>query len=158
MNEEGLTTEHTEITEERKRLNCTTEAIIGAAIEVHRVLGPGLLESTYEMCLCRELSLRGMSFERQKPVPVNYKDVRLDCGYRADLVVASTVLLEIKSLESILPIHEAQLLSYLKLSRLPVGLLINFNVKLLKHGIRRRLLDQEPIPSSVISVPSVVKT
>jgi GxxExxY protein len=117
-----------------------TDAIIGAAIEVHRALGPGLLESTYEMCLCRELSLRGLRFERQVPIPADYKGVKLDCGYRADLVVQSAVLVEIKAIDSLLPIHDAQLLSYLKLGGWKVGLLINFNVGLLKHGIRRRVL------------------
>jgi GxxExxY protein len=123
-----------------KNLNELTDAIIGTAMEVHRVLGPGLLESTYEMCLCRELSLRGIPFERQVPIPVEYKGVKLDCGYRADLVVDGTILVEIKAIDSLLAIHEAQLLSYLKLGGWQVGLLINFNVELLKHGLRRRVL------------------
>ena len=123
-----------------KTLNELTDAIIGAAIEVHRVLGPGLLESTYEMCLCRELSIRGIPFERQVPIPVEYKGVKLDCGYRADIVVDETILIEIKAVDSVLSIHDAQLLSYLKLGGWKIGLLINFNVELLKHGLRRRVL------------------
>jgi GxxExxY protein len=118
-----------------------TETIIAAAIDVHRALGPGLLESTYEMCLCRELSIRGVGFERQVAIPVRYKAVKLDCGYRADLVVEHSVLIEIKAIDSLLSIHEAQLLSYLKLGGWKIGLLINFNVELLKHGIRRRVLN-----------------
>jgi GxxExxY protein len=120
--------------------NKITEQVIGAAIEVHKSLGPGLLESAYEECLCRKLSLRDIHFERQKPLPVEYKGVRLDCGYRLDLLVASTVVVEIKAVESILPIHEAQLLTYLKLGGWKIGLLINFNVPVLKDGIRRRIL------------------
>ena len=116
------------------------DAIIGAAVEVHRTLGPGLLESTYEMCLCRELAIRGIPFERQLPVPVEYKGVKLDCGYRADIVVRETILLEIKAIDSVLPLHEAQLLTYLRLGGWNIGLLINFNVELLKHGLRRRVL------------------
>jgi GxxExxY protein len=123
-----------------KNLNELTEAIIGTAMEVHRALGPGVLESTYEMCLCRELSIRGLRFERQLPIAVEYKGVKLDCGYRADLVVENVILVELKAIDSLLSIHEAQLLSYLKLSGLKIGLLINFNVELLKHGIRRRVL------------------
>ena len=123
-----------------KTFNELTEAIIGAAMGVHRVLGPGLLESTYEMCLCRELAIRGIPFERQLPIPVEYKGVKLDCGYRADIVVDGTILLEIKAIDSLLPIHDAQLLSYLKLGGWKIGLLINFNVELLKNGLRRRVL------------------
>ncbi len=116
-----------------------TESIIGAAIEVHKVLGAGLMESSYEECLCRELSLRGRAFDRQVHLPVNYKGVKLDCGYRMDIVVEDTVVLELKAVEEVLPIHEAQLITYLKLSNKPVGLLINFNVLLLKDGIIRRV-------------------
>ena len=123
-----------------KNLNELTEAIIGSAIEVHRTLGPGLLESTYEMCLCREPSIRGISFERQVPIAVAYKGVKLDCGYRADVVVDGMILIEIKAIDSLLPIHDAQLLSYLKLGGWKIGLLINFNVELLKNGLRRRVL------------------
>jgi len=122
-----------------KNFNELTEAIIGAAMEAHRALGPGLLESTYEMCLCRELSIRGIPFERQISIPVEYKGVKLDCGYRADIVVDGAILLEIKAIESLLPIHDAQLLSYLKLGGWKIGLLINFNVELLKNGLRRRV-------------------
>jgi GxxExxY protein len=123
-----------------KNLNELTDGIIGAGMEVHRTLGPGLLESTYEMCLCRELSIRGLPFERQVAIPVEYKGVKLDCGYRADIVVDRTIVVEIKAIDSLLPIHEAQLLSYLKLGGWKIGLLINFNVELLKHGLRRRVL------------------
>ena len=125
------------------KVNQITGTIIGAAIEVHRALGPGLLESAYEECLCRELSLRQMPFERQRPLPVEYKGLRLDCGYRLDLLVADTVVVEIKAVESLLPIHEAQLLTYMKLGGWKVGLLINFNVPVLKRGIRRRVLGLE---------------
>ena len=114
MSNKIVTAERTEFTETRKGLNELTEIVIGCAIEVHRALGPGLLESTYEMCLCRELSLRNIPFERQKPIPVIYKGVKLDCGYRAD----GSVLVEIKAIDSLLPVHEAQLLSYLKARRL----------------------------------------
>jgi GxxExxY protein len=125
------------------RVNQITETIIGAAIEVHRALGPGLLESAYEECLCRELTLRQIPFERQQPLPVEYKGLRLDCGYRLDLLVADMVVVEIKAVERVLPIHEAQLLTYLKLGGWKVGLLINFNVPILKQGIRRRVLGLE---------------
>lgn len=124
-------------------VNQLTEAIIGAAIEVHRALGPGLLESAYEECLCRELNLRQIPFERQRPLPVEYKGVRLDCGYRLDLLVANTVVVEIKAVGSLEPIHDAQLITYLKLGGWKVGLLINFNVEVLKRGIRRRVLGLE---------------
>lgn len=114
-----------------------TKKIIGAAIEVHRTLGPGLLESAYETCLLFELHEAGLKIERQRPVPLAYKNVKLDCGYRLDLVVEGKVVVEVKSVRDAIAIHEAQLLSYLKLAGYQVGLLINFNVKLLKHGIRR---------------------
>jgi GxxExxY protein len=114
-----------------------TGEIIGAAIEVHRQLGPGLLESTYQACLARELELRGIQFEYEKPLPLEYKGVRLECGYRIDLLVAGLVIIEIKSVEALAPIHEAQLLTYLKLTGVKIGLLINFNVVVLKSGIRR---------------------
>jgi GxxExxY protein len=117
-----------------------TETIIGAAIEVHRHLGPGLLESAYEECLCHELGLRGMQFEHQVELPVVYKGLRLDCGYRLDIVVEGDVILELKAVEHILPVHEAQLLTYLRLSNKKIGLLINFNVAALKDGIIRRVL------------------
>jgi GxxExxY protein len=117
-----------------------TEGIIGAAIEVHRALGPGLLESAYEQCLCHELNLRGMSFRRQLELPVTYKGVKLDCGYRIDLLVSDEVVVEVKSVESLLPVHEAQLLTYLRLMNKNVGLLINFNVPVLARGILRRVI------------------
>ena len=117
-----------------------TSPIIGAAIEVHRNLGPGLLESAYEECLCHELHLRGMDCKRQVPLPVLYKGLKLDCGYKIDLIVQDEVLLELKAVERLLPIHEAQLLTYLKLTGKRVGLLINFNVPLLTQGIIRRVL------------------
>ena len=118
-------------------LNNVTSGIIGAAIDVHRALGPELLESAYEACLAYELIQREMKVEQQKPLPLIYRDVQLDCGYRIDLLVDDAVTLEIKSVDSLAPIHQAQLLSYLKLSGCEVGLLINFNVKLLKQGIVR---------------------
>lgn len=118
-----------------------TEKIIGAAIEVHRVLGLGLLESAYEECLCRELDLRGLAFQRQVPLPVDYKGVKLDCGYRLDLIVDEEVILELKCIERILSVHEAQLLTYLKLTGKRVGLIINFNVAtLMRGGIVRKVL------------------
>ena len=123
------------------RLNDLTERIIGAAIEVHRELGPGLLESTYEACMLFELAERGLSVDRQKALPVVYRGVRIDCGYRIDLLVEDLVIVELKAVADLQPIHEAQLLSYLKLSGRHVGLLINFNVKLLKNGIRRLAND-----------------
>jgi GxxExxY protein len=124
-------------------VNELTKEIISAAIEVHRALGPGLLESAYEECLCRELNLRGIPFERQVPLPVEFTGVRLQCGYCLDLLVDKRVVVEIKTVESLLPIHEAQLLTYLKLGGWKVGLLINFNVSVLKNGIRRRVLNFE---------------
>jgi GxxExxY protein len=117
-----------------------TREIIAAAIEVHRALGPGLLESTYQACLCRELNLRDIEFRQQVDLPVAYKGIQLDCGYRIDLVVQNKVVLELKSVEHILPVHEAQLLTYLRLTGLRVGLLINFKEAVLKDGIRRRVL------------------
>lgn len=118
-------------------INDLTGKVIGAAIEVHKALGPGLLESTYEECLCVELGLRKIPFERQKEIPVEYKGVKLDCGYRIDVLVANSLILELKACESLQPIHEAQLLTYLKLTGLRVGLLINFNVPVLREGIKR---------------------
>jgi len=119
------------------RLNDITEAIIGAAIGVHRELGPGMLESAYEACLAYELIQRGFKIERQKELPLKYRDITLECGYRLDLLVEDSVIVEVKALDAIHPVHEAQLLSYLRLSGCKVGLLINFNVKMLKTGIRR---------------------
>jgi GxxExxY protein len=121
-------------------INDLTGQIIGAAIEVHKALGPGLLESVYEECLCRELELRKFDYKRQESLTVEYKGVKLDCGYRIDLLVEDLVILELKSIESLEPIHDAQLLTYLKLTGLKVGLLINFNVPVLKEGIRRLII------------------
>lgn len=122
---------------ERSDMKDLTEKIIGAAIEVHKTIGPGLLESAYEECLAHEMRLRGLNFERQVPLPVAYKRVKLDCGYRLDFLVEKTVVLELKAIEALQPIHEAQLLTYLKLGGWTVGLLINFNVPVLKQGIKR---------------------
>jgi GxxExxY protein len=118
-----------------------TEGIIGAAIEVHRTLGPGLLESAYCECLAREFSLRNIAFRREVPVPVVYKGVHLECGYRLDFLVSNSVVVEIKSVDGMPPIHESQLLTYLSLGGWTLGLLINFNVLLLKDGVRRRVLN-----------------
>jgi GxxExxY protein len=121
-------------------VNQITEKVIGAAIEVHRALGPGLLESAYLECLCRELSLRAVPFERQLQLPVEYKGLRLDVGYRLDLLVAKLVVVETKVVETVLPVHKAQLLTYMRLGGWEAGLLINFNVSLLKNGIHRMVL------------------
>jgi GxxExxY protein len=117
--------------------NQLTHEIIGAAIEVHRSLGPGLLESAYEECLIQELIHRELRFERQKPIPLVYKDARLDCGFRIDVLVESRIVVELKSIAAVAPIHEAIILTYLRLSRCRLGLLINFNVQTLKDGVRR---------------------
>ena len=114
--------------------------VIGCAIEVHRTLGPGLLESTYEQCLAREMDLSGIAFKLQSPLPVEYKGIKLDCGYRIDMLVEDKLIVELKSVEKILPIHEAQILTYMKLANTQVGLLINFNVERLKEGLRRFVL------------------
>ncbi len=117
-----------------------TESVIGLAIEVHRALGPGLLESAYQECLCYELKTNGIAFARQVALPVVYKAVKLDCGYRMDLVVDDRLVVELKTAEKILPIHEAQLLTYLRLSGIRTGLLLNFNTSVLKDGIKRMVL------------------
>jgi GxxExxY protein len=135
-----LTTESQRHRETSEAKDPLTNTIIAAAIEVHRLLGPGLLESAYEECLCHELHLRGLSFKRQVDLPVSYKGMRLDCGYKMDLVVGETVVLELKCVERMIPVHEAQLLTYLKLSGKRVGLLINFNAALLTQGLIRRVL------------------
>jgi len=114
--------------------------VIGCALEVHRELGPGLLESTYEQCLAHELKLNGIRFELQHPLPVKYKDVRLDCGYRVDVLVEDKLIIELKSVEQIKAIHQAQLLTYMRLAGVKIGLLINFNVTKLKNGIKRFIL------------------
>jgi GxxExxY protein len=118
-------------------INIFSGKVIGAAIEVHNALGPGLLESAYEECLCLELSNRNISYERQKELPIEYKGVTLDCGYRLDVLIPDKLIIELKSCEDIQPIHRAQLLTYLKLTGIKVGLLINFNVPVLKEGIVR---------------------
>lgn len=122
-------------------VNGITHEIIGAAIEVHRELGPGLLESIYEECLVVELRTRGVSLERQVTLPIRYKGMLLGCDYRLDLVVENKVIAEIKAVESLMPVHEAQLLTYLKLTHMPAGLLINFNTDVLRNGIKRMLLN-----------------
>lgn len=117
-----------------------TRDAIGCAIEVHNILGPGLLESTYEQCLARELSLNNIPFRLQVPIPIEYKGVNLDCGYRIDILIEDKLILELKSIKKMLPIHEAQILTYMKLCHIRVGLLINFNVTMLKQGIKRFVL------------------
>lgn len=114
--------------------------VIGCALEVHRALGPGLLESSYEQCLAHELSIARIGFGLQRPLPINYKGIRLDCGYRVDLLVEDQLIVELKAVDALLPIHEAQLLTYLKLSGKRIGILINFNVDLLKRGLKRLVL------------------
>src|SRR3974390_1927510 len=135
--------------QEKDRLDSITRRIIGAAIEVHRRLGPGLLESAYEACLAYELRQMGLKVEKQKPLPVVYKDVKLDCGYRLDLVVDDSVVVELKAIDQLAPIHDAQLLSYLRLSGLKVGLLLNFHVRVLKNGMKRLVND---FPDSALVV------
>lgn len=122
---------------ERLRLNELSGKVIGLCIEIHRELGPGLLENAYEECLAYELSKTGLRFERQRALPVRYKEVQLDCGYRLDFVVENALIVELKAVTELHPIHEAQLLTYLKLDRKPLGLLINFNVAALKQGVKR---------------------
>ena len=126
-----------------------THAIIGSAIEVHRLLGPGLLESAYEECLCHEFALRKINFEKQKPIPVVYKETKLDCGFRLDLLVEKRVVVELKSIESLCPIHEAIVLTYLRLSGHELGLLINFNVPVLKDGVRRFMMPRDRVNVSL---------
>ncbi|MBX3414706.1 MAG: GxxExxY protein [Pirellulales bacterium] len=133
---------------ETPREDQITGEIIGAAIEVHRELGPGLLESAYEKCLCYELSLRGLQCDRQVPLPVQYKSVRLDCGYKIDIVVEQRVIVELKTVDKLLPIHEAQLITYLRLSGHQLGLLLNFNVPVLKDGLKRLVNNYSPSPAS----------
>ncbi|HEX3744416.1 MAG TPA: GxxExxY protein [Bryobacteraceae bacterium] len=136
------------------RVKQLTESIIGAAIEVHRVTGPGLMESVYEECLCYELSQRALRFQRQVELPVAYKGIRLNCGLRMDLLVEDIVVLELKTVDHILPVHEAQLLTYLKLTGKKVGLLINFNERTLAKGLKRMVNhfpepEEAPVPSPV---------
>jgi GxxExxY protein len=138
----------------QRKPNEITHAIIGAAIEVHRALGPGLLESAYVQCLCRELALRNIRFQREVNIPVEYKDLRLECGYRLDLLVDDAVVVEAKSIEALLPIHDAQLLTYMRLGGWQLGLLINFNVPVLVNGIHRRVLNLENLCASSASSAS----
>jgi len=128
--------------------NVLTRRIIGCAIEVHKLLGPGLLESSYEHCLCHEFALQGIPFERQRPIPLVYKGIKLDCGFRLDMLVEKRVVVELKSVELLSPIHEAIILTYLRLSGCELGLLINFNVSVLKDGVRRFIM-----PRDVLRVP-----
>jgi GxxExxY protein len=121
-------------------INDLTREIIGASIEVHRKLGPGLLESAYRKCLRRELMLRGVPYRKEYPLPLEYKGIRLECGYRVDIVVGGMVAVEVKSVQALAPIHDAQLLTYLRLGGWRVGLLINFNVVVLKDGIHRKIM------------------
>ena len=120
--------------------NQITEKVIGAAIEVHQALGPGLLESAYEVCLAREFALRSINFQRQVELPIEYKGIKLETGYRIDFIVEDSVLLEIKAIDSLQPIHEAQILTYMKLYGTKLGLLLNFNVPVLRQGIKRKIL------------------
>ena len=120
--------------------NAISKEIIGAAIEVHKILGPGLLESAYQECLARELTLRGIKFEREKTLPLEYKGVRLECGFRVDFLVEKLVIVELKAVENVLPIHQAQVLTYLKLLNIKLGILLNFNVPMMKAGIKRLAL------------------
>jgi GxxExxY protein len=131
---------------DRDKLDQITGRIIGAAIEVHKTLGPGLLESAYEACLAYELRQLGYKVEQQKPLPIIYKDVKLDCGYRLDMVVEDLVIIEIKAIEQLAPIHDAQVISYLRLADKRVGLLINFHVSLLKNGVKR-IVNNFPDPA-----------
>ena len=140
---------------EKERLNQITESIIGAAVEVHRILGPGLLESAYEACLAFELVQRDLKIEQQKPLPIVYRQVKLDCAYRLDFLVEKSVIVEIKVIDRLAAIHKAQLLSYLKLSGCKVGLLINFNVNILKNGIVRVVND---FPDSYVNVKQKLRT
>ena len=117
-----------------------SKEIIGCAIEVHKNIGPGMLESAYEECLAYELKQKGLNFERQKPVPVHYKEIKLDCGYRIDLLVEKLIILELKSIDSLSKIHTAQILTYMRFANIKTGLLINFNVTVLKNGIKRFVL------------------
>jgi GxxExxY protein len=124
-------------------LNQLTHEIIGASIEVHRTLGPGLLESAYRKCLRRELLLRGIPYRKEYPLPLEYKGIRLECGYRVDILVEGVVAVEVKSVQALAPVHDAQLLTYLRLGGWRVGLLINFNVVVLKDGIHRKILGYD---------------
>jgi GxxExxY protein len=126
-----------DVTSNSEHLDLITEKIIGCAIEVHRAIGPGLLESAYEECLCYELSQKGLNFGRQVPLPVVYKGINLDCGYKLDVIVEDSVIIEVKAVDRLIAIHEAQLLSYLRMLDKRVGLLLNFHSTVLKNGIKR---------------------
>ncbi len=139
--------------EEKDKLDLITRRIIGGAIEVHKAIGPGLLESAYQTCLAFELQLRDLDVKEQVPLPVSYKNVKLDCGYRLDLVVEDTVIVEIKAVERLAPIHDAQLLSSLRISGKRVGLLVNFHVRVLKDGLKRIVNE---FPDSAFSAASAV--
>lgn len=130
----------TECTEDENSQDELSRQVIGLAMEVHKALGPGLLESAYEECLCYKLAQAGLAFTRQQPLPIVYKGVRLQCGYRLDIVVEERLIIEIKAVDALLPIHEAQLLTYLRLRGIRTGLLMNFHVQLLKNGIKRRVI------------------
>jgi GxxExxY protein len=125
------------------RLNKLSYEVIGAALEVHRMLGPGLLESAYCKSLCRELFVRGIPYKKEHPLPLDYKGLYLDCGYRMDIVVDDSIVVEVKSVEALAPIHDAQVLTYLRIGGYKLGLLINFNVAVLKNGIHRRILGYD---------------
>jgi GxxExxY protein len=129
------------------RFGDCSERVIGACIEVHRRLGPGLLESAYEHCVAYELGVRSLNFERQVQLPVRYKSVEIDCGYRLDFIVEGELVVELKSVERLLPVHEAQLLTYLKLTGIPAGLLVNFNTETLQRGLRRLTVNPKPLPA-----------
>jgi len=136
----SFNTENTKSTENRLYNHPLSHQVIGCAIEVHRHLGPGLLESAYEQCLAHELSLAGLDFNVHPPMPVEYKSIKLDCGYRPDIVVEDFLIIELKAVEQVAAIHRAQLLTYMRLADAPIGLLINFNTKLLKDGISKYVL------------------
>jgi len=145
--------ESTEVAESTEKLVALTEKIIGAAIEVHKLTGPGLMESAYEECLCYELGQLGLSFKRQVDLPLTYKGIKLDCGYKLDVVVEDAVVLELKAVEQLLPIHTAQLLTYLKLSGKRVGFLLNFHASILTKGVKR-LINDSPMQSTSVSSDS----
>jgi len=133
-----------------------SDRVIGACIEVHRSVGPGLLESVYEECLAHEFTLQGLTFERQRPLPVNYKGVQLECGYRLDFVVEKQLIVEIKAVERFAPVHLAQVLTYLRLTHLPAALLVNFNAETIRRGLRRLALNPKSFPSFPLPVQSPI--
>ncbi len=133
---------HGDTEAQRQRLNQLSQQVIGLCIEVHRVLGPGLLESAYEAALAYELATASIPFQKQIDLPLNYKGVKLDCGYRLDFIIAGELIVELKAVQEILPVHKAQLLTYLKLNQKTLGLLINFNVPLLKDGVQRVVIGE----------------